>query len=99
MPRLASYKICSAVVSVLVAALPYPSQAQLDAPEPAHLGQVTSNGEANTFAYDLLNDPDIAPLPVRFGNQAAYIGLTFTNAEQSSWGYPAIPVDLTMARR
>jgi hypothetical protein len=59
----------------------------LDAPEPAFMGEVTAAPEKNTFAYDLLDDPDlIGPQPA-FTIETAHVGPVFKDEEKNSWAY------------
>ena len=57
----------------------------LDALEPAHMGEVTADPEKNTFAYNLLDDPDLVGPAPQFSTETAYIGPVFTEEDKNSW--------------
>jgi hypothetical protein len=59
----------------------------MDAPEPAFMGEITGDIEKNTFAYDLLNDPDIVGPPPAFTRDFAHIGPAYQEEEKNSWAY------------
>jgi hypothetical protein len=59
----------------------------LEAPEPAHMGEVTADPEKNTFAYNLLDDPDLVGPAPEFSTEAAYVGPVLTEEGKNSWAY------------
>ena len=71
--------------------MPCPSHAWLEGPEPAFLGLITKDAERDTFAYDLLNDPDVAGPALAFSTEPAYVGLVFPEEEKNSWAYRTRP--------
>ena len=63
----------------------------LDAPAPALIGEITSDAEKNTFAFNLLGDPDlVGPSPV-FTAEIANIGPAFQEQEKNSRAYRIRP--------
>ena len=82
-----SAAVCAAFAAVAVIAMPCPSYAWLEGPEPAFLGLITKDAERDTFAYDLLNDPDLAGPAPAFSTETAHIGLLFPEDEKNSWAY------------
>ena len=59
----------------------------LDAPEPALMGEVTADPEKNTFAYNLLDDPDLVGPAPEFTTETALIGPVFVEDDKNNWAY------------
>ena len=59
----------------------------LEAPEPVFMGEITADSEKNTFAFSLLDDPDLVGPPPVFTAEIATVGPAFEDEEKNSWAY------------